>query len=236
MVKSTVTVLTARAEEGHAWEPSFERSEVRLVRAVRPALVLGSTQQVGLLDEAAAQSAGFEVVRRRSGGGVVELGPSALWVDVAIPRDDPRWDDDVGRAAGWVGRAWADALAPHLENGFARSVVVHEGPPVASEAGRLVCFAGVAAGEVLVGERKVVGISQRRTRAGAWFQCIAYRSWSRRWLPLLSVEPCDMTPLEQRLTHHAVGLDEILRPAGGGSVCEEVDEVIVDLLAAFDAG
>ena len=38
----------------------------------------------------------------------------------------------------------------------------------------LVCFAGVGPGEVLAGGRKLVGISQRRTRAGARFQCAVH--------------------------------------------------------------
>ncbi len=41
----------------------------------------------------------------------------------------------------------------------------------------LVCFAGVGPGEVLVGGRKAVGISQRRTKEWARFQCAAYRRW-----------------------------------------------------------
>jgi hypothetical protein len=45
------------------------------------------------------------------------------------------------------------------------------------ELGRLVCFAGIGAGEVLVGGAKVVGISQRRDRRGSRFQCVAHRSW-----------------------------------------------------------
>jgi hypothetical protein len=40
-----------------------------------------------------------------------------------------------------------------------------------------VCFAGLAAGEVIVDGAKVVGISQRRTRAGARFQCSVPLRW-----------------------------------------------------------
>ena len=58
---------------------------------------------------------------------------------------------------------------------------VHEGPLACGPVGRLVCFATVGAGEVTApggdGPRKVVGISQRRTRAAARFQCAAYRRW-----------------------------------------------------------
>jgi hypothetical protein len=57
---------------------------------------------------------------------------------------------------------------------------------------RLVCFAGVGPGEVLVGERKVVGMSQRRTRDGARFQCVVHRSWDAEpLLDLLVLEPDD---------------------------------------------
>ena len=43
--------------------------------------------------------------------------------------------------------------------------------------GPVVCFAGTGPGEVLVAGRKVVGISQRRTRAGARFQCSVPILW-----------------------------------------------------------
>jgi hypothetical protein len=45
--------------------------------------------------------------------------------------------------------------------------------------GQLVCFAGLGPGEVTagLGGAKVVGISQRRTRAGARFQCAVPLAW-----------------------------------------------------------
>jgi lipoate-protein ligase A len=46
-----------------------------------------------------------------------------------------------------------------------------------------VCFAGVGPGEVLTGDRKLVGLSQRRTRHGIRIQCQAHR------LPLLTRMP-----------------------------------------------
>ena len=58
------------------------------------------------------EAAGVDVVRRRSGGGVVLLVPGeCLWLDVVVPRDDPRWDDDVARAMWWLGEVWCQALA-----------------------------------------------------------------------------------------------------------------------------
>jgi hypothetical protein len=111
---------------------------------------------------------------------LVEPG-NTVWVDVVVPAGDPLWDHDVGRAARWVGRAWQATLA---DLGIG-ATDVHDGPLACGPLGRLVCFGTVGAGEVtIIGKpggtaavRKVVGISQRRTRAAARFQCAAYTSW-----------------------------------------------------------
>lgn len=95
------------------------------------------------------------------------------WLDVVIPAADALWQDDVGRAFGWLGDAWVRALDAL---GF-RGGVVHEGALWCTAWSSYVCFAGLGAGEVTVDGFKVVGISQRRTRAGARFQCAALRRW-----------------------------------------------------------
>lgn len=143
--------------------------------AEAPALVLGSTQGPDLVDVAGAARAGVAVVRRRSGGGVVLVDPdTTAWVDLIVPVGDPLWHDDVGRAALWVGEAWRAALA---ELGVG-PLVVHDGPLACGPLGRLVCFGTVGAGEVTTpGGAKVVGVSQRRTRVAARFQCAAYARW-----------------------------------------------------------
>lgn len=138
-----------------------------------PALVLGSAQPDAVVDRDAAARAGVEVVRRRSGGGAVLLESGAsLWIDVLLPHADPRWSDDVGRATYWLGEAWAAALATV---GLAGEV--HRGGLERAPWGSLVCFAAVGPGEVTVSGRKVVGVSQRRTRAGARFQCVVLARW-----------------------------------------------------------
>jgi lipoate---protein ligase len=179
------------ADQLHA-RPLPDRIEraVHVLDVDRPALVLGSTQRDDVVDGAACEAAGVDVVRRRSGGGAVLLDPGAvLWVDVEVPRDDPLWDDDVGRAAWWVGELFAAALG---------AGDVHRGALVRGALGELVCFAGLGPGEVTIGGAKVVGISQRRTRVGARFQCAVPRRWEPQRLAGLLAADVDLREVRVR--------------------------------------
>lgn len=150
-------------------------AEAWLYAPPRPALVLGSSQDVALAETASER---LDVVRRRSGGGAVFVDPSrSLWVDVIVPPQDPRWSDDVRKASHWLGAAWAAALATIGIQGE-----IHDEGLEKTTWGRLVCFGANGPGEVLVKGRKTVGIAQRRTREGARFQCIVYDRW----------DPCDV--------------------------------------------
>lgn len=192
----------------------------------RPALVLGSTQRPELVDARSATAAGVEVVRRRSGGGAVLLEPGACtWIDVVLPRVDPRWSDDVGRSGAWLGAAWSEALGSlGLPTG-----AVHAGALVRRRWSDLVCFGGVGPGEVLVDGRKLVGISQRRTRHHARFQCAVLH----RWDPGAIVALLDLTEAERAdaaaaLAPAAVGLDELV----GAEVAPPTPDEVVGALAA----
>lgn len=145
---------------------------VWVLRATSPALVLGSTQRDPAIVERAG-AAGLDVVRRRSGGGAVMVVPGELvWIDVIVPAGDRRWDADVGRSFHWLGEVWCDALATLGVEGR-----VHRGAMITSDLSPTVCFAGLGPGEVFVGNRKVVGISQRRVRTAARFQSAALLGW-----------------------------------------------------------
>ena len=155
--------------------PDPIRPEVWVFEVERPAVVLGSLQSVDVLDEAACAAAGVEIARRRSGGGVVLLEPGGMvWFDVIVPA--PRLHavgvgDDVRSSMIWLGNLVAAAAG---ELGI-EGVDVHRGPPVGS---RDICFAGIGPGEVVLDGRKLVGVSQRRTRAGSRFQCAVHTHWN----------------------------------------------------------
>ena len=150
--------------------PSPAARAVWVFESTVPALVLGSTQP----HEVVRPDVDVEVVRWRSGGGAVLVVPGdVLWVDVIVPAGDELWDDDVGRSFAWLGSAWQAALG---DVGVATTV--HGAGLLRTRWSDLVCFAGLGPGELrnAAGE-KVVGLSQRRTREAARFQCAALGGW-----------------------------------------------------------
>ena len=172
------------------------------------AVVLGSAQPD--VDPASADRLGLGVVRRRSGGGAVLVRPGALaWIDIVIPADDDRWDDDVGRAAWWLGEVWARALA-----GLGSDATVHRGPLDLARWGRQICFAGLGPGEVAdASGAKLVGVSQRRTRSAARFQTAALLAWDPEPLLELVVSPADRAAarddLDGRVATIAASVSEV---------------------------
>jgi hypothetical protein len=90
---------------------------------------------------------------------------------------------------------------------------------VPSEWSRHVCFAGIGPGEVLDGQAKLVGVSQRRTRRHARFQCALHR----RWQPEL------IAGLFRRPGPSAAELDRV-----AATIDLDVDDVIDALLVGLD--
>lgn len=132
------------------------------------ALVLGRGAKVGA-DAAACAARGVRVARRASGGGPVLWGPAMLALDVAIPRAHPRWSADVVEAYRWLG----ETLAATFQTLGVPAVAVDpttarlgNDPSLAERA----CFAGVSPWEVMVGQRKLAGLSQIRRSPGLLLQ------------------------------------------------------------------
>lgn len=174
--------------------PDDDRMRVWVLEATSPAIVLGSTQADDVVDQEAAARRGVAVVRRRSGGGAVWVAPDEpVWVDVIVPRHDARWHEDVAKAFLPIGRAWSSALDAVGVTG----TTVHEGPMVRTRWSGLVCFAGTGPGEVLRAGRKLVGISQRRRRGFARFQCAVPRVWDPEPLQSLLAAPPELDELRE---------------------------------------
>jgi lipoate---protein ligase len=166
------------AGEQHGRDLVAERA-VWDVRITQKAMVLGSRQDESLLNGELCSRDGIEVVRRRSGGGIVFLAPGEhVWLDVVVPRGDELWSDDVAQASWWLGDVWVQTLNALGEN----NVSVHHESLSSDAWGDLLCFAGVGPGEVVQQDdeslSKLVGISQRRTRDYARFQCTIYTKWN----------------------------------------------------------
>ena len=165
------------AEELHHTVLPVERG-VWLLTPTRPAIVLGSSQKDEDVDHVFCAMNGIDVVRRRSGGGAVYVHPTeSLWIDIVVPRGDALWNDDIGKSMWWIGDWWVALLA----GAGVVSPQVHRGAFERNDWSDIVCFAGKGSGEVFPQEshaqQKIVGISQRRTRDYARFQCIAYFQW-----------------------------------------------------------
>ena len=166
------------ATQHHGKDLPSERS-IWDVHLTQTAIVLGSRQHESLLNVELCMRDSIEIVKRRSGGGIVFLEPNKhVWLDVVISRDDELWNDDVAKASWWLGEVWINTLNElGLEN-----LSVHHEPLQLDAWGDLLCFAGIGPGEVVLnnsdGVSKVVGISQRRTRDSARFQCTLYMEWN----------------------------------------------------------
>jgi lipoate-protein ligase A len=192
--------------------PDPPRRLLRWCRATAAALVLGSAQPADHVDAGAAAAAGLTIVRRRTGGSSVVVGPGRLlWLDAVLPAGDPLWDDDVGVAPLWLGRAWMTAL----EAVGVREVAVHSGAMRRTRWSDAVCFAGTGPGEVVSPRGKVVGVSQRRTRAGALFQSAALLRWDPD--EAVGALALDRVAAAEELRDAAAGLDVLapgVAPAG----------------------
>lgn len=193
-----------------------EQRALAVCRVTAPAVVLGSTQPEETIDRDRATTAGVAVVRRRSGGGSVLVTPGEpVWIDAWVPRGDPLWRDDVTRAFDWLGEAWAVALD---RLGVTGASVHRGGLRACTPWASMICFGGVGAGEVLAPDgRKMVGLSQRRTREGAWFHSACVIRWDpSNLVDVLAFADADRHTVSVGMDAAAVGVADMLAPQGTG--------------------
>ena len=191
---------------------------VRVRTVTRPAIVLGAAQPDEVIDREAAEANGIAVVRRRSGGGAVWLDASSVsWVDVLIGVHDPLWRSDVGEAFWWLGELWVNSLRAYDRS---LDVASYRGPLVTTEWSKLVCYAGLGPGEVTIDQNKVVGVSQKRTREAALFQCGVLHGWD----PSMLLHYCVLS--DEDRTRAYEDLEEVC-----STVSPEVVEIFLSLLS-----
>lgn len=216
-LKTESLIRHAPAGELHAVAPIW-RQGVRVVRCVptSPALVLGSRQSDDIVNSSAVERQGLEVVRRRSGGGAVLVDSNrSIWVDIEVGVEDPRYRAEPMSMMAEVGRWWMEAL--RSLNCCPPDIWQFEGAMERDAGGDVICFAGRAHGELIVGESKLVGLSQRRTRDGARVQG-----------QLHFVDPTDVV-----LAVLAHPVPHPRRPASLSSACRAtVDSGLVEALTA----
>ncbi len=211
MIPSVRTFCGSPAHHHSLAVPSPSAAELWVLDADCSALVLGSRQSIAVADAEACRRAGVDVVRRRSGGGAVLVEPEAMtWVDVIVPSGDDRWTDDVVASMRWCGEQWLRALAAIGADGAGTLEVCTSSMPQ-TDVSDLVCFGGLAAGEVTSGGAKLVGISQRRTRQAARFQCAVHHTWRPRRLLALLAAPRPTPEVLEALPVAVV--DRAARPA-----------------------
>lgn len=231
----TVEHVEGSAQELHDLGVGGKRI-LRVNHVTAPALVLGSRQRALGPDRGAASArfggagpAGLQPAIRRSGGGAVRLAPGEqLWVDLVVPVPDPLHHDDIRVAAQRVGELWCAALGP--------ATSVWRGP-MTSPVGQAVCFAALGPGEVTVGGRKLVGISQRRTREWSRFQCVAYHRWVPGETLALLDDPWSRDPEVVAALGSAVAvLGEVGAPPHGDATVDAWVESLLGRLVAILAG
>jgi lipoate-protein ligase A len=145
-----------------------EEATMITAHVTRATLVLGANQSPSVLD--VSKLGATSLRRRRGGGGLVLLRPNDLWIDWWIPANDPRWSSDVHVSSIRAGEWWAGVLRHYTSE----TVSVHAGALEGNPAFRMVCFAGRGPGEVFVGRRKAVGLTQWRVREGVLLSTVLH--------------------------------------------------------------
>jgi lipoate---protein ligase len=195
------------------------------------ALIVGSSQRLDEIDQAACAAAGLRIHRRRSGGGAV-LSADMLMLDLALPRAHSLYMDDVTESYRWIGEVWAAALRDLGVDAYVASVeAARADAQMLDPLVRRVCFGGLSPYEVVVGERKLVGLAQVRRRGGALYQVGIYLRWApQHTVALLTATPGERVVLEQQLAARVAGLEELC-DASSAEVIAAVESAMARLAA-----
>ena len=201
-------------------------------------LVLGFSQQESVLNARALAALHLPVYHRRAGGTAVLVGPHLLGLDVALPPDHPLVLPDLVESYRWLGEAWAAALAQfgmqaravspleaHEQRALLKRNETRERESILCRS----CYGALSPYEVVVGQRKVVGLDMIRRRTGSLLQAGVLLHWETETLAqLLGHTPEEQTLLRDELLERAAGLDTLLgKPIAPQEVIAAFEQVLL---------
>ena len=165
------------------------------------------------------------------------VGPQLLSLDMVLPANHPLILPDVVESYRWFGQAWVEALL--LLGVQARTVSsqeAHEQRALLKQAGtqareailHRACYGSLSSYEVVVNQRKVVGLDMIRRRVGSLLQAGVLLHWQTETLArLLGHTPEEQALLREGLYQRAVGLDTLAgRVIGAQEVITAFEQVI----------
>ena len=197
--------------------------------AVPTGLVLGFSQKHDVLNSAEVSSLAMPIYHRRAGGTAVLVGPSLLSLDVVLPIGHTRILPDIVESYRWLGETWVAALSllgiqtqvispqeAHAQRARLKQPDTHEYESLMNRA----CYGTLSPYEVVVGERKVVGLDMIRRRTGSLLQAGVLLQWDTAILAqLLGHTEREQVLLREGLRTRAIGLETL---AGRAIKPEEV--------------
>jgi lipoate-protein ligase A len=166
----TVFIDTVTSSEEQAWNAAQLSSPVteprlRLWTYRVPGIVLGCSQTALRERLAAGHALAATVVQRGSGGGAVLTGPWMVSASVVLPPDHPLLGRSTLASYRWLGALHAGLLR---DAGIPAYAIPPEEVRMRPGDARLkwACYGGLSPWEVVVGDRKIVGLAQLRRRTG----------------------------------------------------------------------
>ena len=184
-------------------------------------LVLGFSQKEETLNPQALAEETLPIYHRRAGGTAVLVGPHLLGLDVVLPAEHPLVLTDLIESYRWFGKTWMRALCllgvetrlvtpdeAHEQRARAKREEMREREGILRRA----CYASNSSYEVVVEQRKVVGLDMIRRRNGSLLQAGILLSWESEMLArLLGQTPAEQALLRRELPGRAIGLDELTK-------------------------
>jgi lipoate---protein ligase len=176
------------------------------------AIILGAGQSGVEVDVRACVATGVQIAKRNSGGTTVYADPDLVGLDVALPPGHRLNGTDIVESYRWLGEVWVNTLRRldvsaqlvSIEEARARARTTETLESIL----RMACFGSISPYEVLVGGRKLVGLSQVRRGGRVLFQSGIYLHFDADFLTNLLQIP-NRHSAASDLAEAATGLDSI---------------------------